>query len=52
MQKNNCKADTQCKTQITKMTTKNTTIFNKNDDPFANNCQLSPGLYFLINKVL
>ena len=27
-------------------------MFNKNDDPFANNCQWSLGLCFLINKAL
>ena len=50
MQNNNGQADKPGKIQITKITVY--IIFNKNDDPFANNCQLSSGLCFLINKAL
>ena len=50
MQNNNRNANASRKIQIAKITILN--IFNKNDDPFANNCRLSLGLCFLIKKAL
>ena len=46
---NNREADAPRQIQITETTTKN--IFNENNNPFANNCRLSPELCFLISKV-